>query len=58
MILALVLVMVDAIRFDAAKGGMMAVSAIIPFAYLAFFLFAPVFSNLNQSRPVPERVTG
>ena len=48
---------IDVIRFDEAKSGLMFTSALIPAIYLVFFLFAPVFSNLNQSRPVPERVT-
>ena len=35
----------------------MMTSALIPLVYFVFFLFAPVFTNLNQARPVPERVT-
>jgi ubiquinol-cytochrome c reductase cytochrome b subunit len=51
------LVIVDAIRYDEAKSGLMMVSALLPLIYFVFFLLAPVFSNLNASRPVPERVT-
>jgi hypothetical protein len=35
----------------------MMTSALLPLLYFFFFLFAPVLTNLNQSRPVPERVT-
>jgi ubiquinol-cytochrome c reductase cytochrome b subunit len=55
--LAFVLLVVDGIRYEPGKAGLMMTSALIPLVYLLFFLFAPVFSNLNQSRPVPERVT-
>ena len=53
-----IVLVIDGIRYDEAKGAMMAFSFLIPLIYLAFFLFAPAFTNLNQSRPVPERVTG
>ncbi len=56
-VVAVVLLTVDGIRYDAAKAGLMMTSALIPLVYFLFFLFAPVFSNLNQARPVPERVT-
>jgi len=56
-VVAVVLLAVDGIRFDAAKAGLMMTSALIPLVYFVFFLFAPVFTNLNQARAVPERVT-
>ena len=56
-VVAGLLLVIDAVRYDEAKGGLMLTSMIIPAVYLVFFFFAPVFSNLNQSRSVPERVT-
>jgi ubiquinol-cytochrome c reductase cytochrome b subunit len=54
---AIVLLTFDGIRYDSEKAGLMLVSGLLPLAYFLFFLFAPVLSNLNQARPVPERVT-
>jgi ubiquinol-cytochrome c reductase cytochrome b subunit len=56
-VVAVILLAVDGIRFDPAKAGLMLTSALIPLVYFVFFLFAPAFTNLNQARPVPERVT-
>jgi len=56
-VVVLALLFIDGIRYDEAKAGLMLTSALIPAVYLAFFLFAPVLTNLNQPRPVPERVT-
>jgi len=54
---AILLLMIDGIRYDEAKATLMMTSALLPLLYFLFFLFAPVLTNLNQSRPVPERVT-
>jgi ubiquinol-cytochrome c reductase cytochrome b subunit len=56
-VVALVLLAVDGVRFDPAKAGLVLTSGLIPLVYFVFFLFAPAFTNLNQARPVPERVT-
>ena len=57
--LALGTVVIDAIRFDPDKGGLMLVSAILPVAYFLVFLIGPlIMPSLNESKPVPERVTG
>ena len=49
--------MIDGIRYDEAKASLMMTSALVPLVYFLFFFFAPVLTNLNQSKPVPERVT-
>ena len=56
--LLIVIVVIDAIRFDPSKGGLMALSALIPLGYFVVFYLGPVFKpHLNASKPVPERVT-
>ncbi|NKC16155.1 MAG: cytochrome b [Gammaproteobacteria bacterium] len=47
----------DVIRFDAQKGWLMFFSAIIPLAYMVVFILGPIFTRMNESRVVPERVT-
>ena len=47
----------DGIRYSENKGGLMLFSAIIPFIYYAVFMLGPIFTNKNESKPVPERVT-
>jgi ubiquinol-cytochrome c reductase cytochrome b subunit len=54
----IMLLSIDAIRYDEAKAGLMLTSALLPLLYFLFCLFAPVLTNLNQPKPVPERVTG
>ena len=56
-VVAIFLLAIDGIRYDSEKAGLMLVSSLLPLLYFLFFLFAPVFTSLNQSRPVPERVT-
>ncbi len=55
--LIVLLVFVDFVRFDAEKLWLMVASSLIPLTYMAVFLLGPVFTNLNDSKPVPERVT-
>jgi len=50
-------VAIDAIRFEAEKAGIMFTSALLPLLYFGFFLLGPVYTRLNESLPVPERVT-
>ena len=56
-VVAVALIIVDAIRFDPGKSGLMLMSALVPVVYFVFFLLAPVFSNMNANKPEPERVT-
>ncbi|MFZ0255760.1 MAG: cytochrome b N-terminal domain-containing protein [Gammaproteobacteria bacterium] len=48
---------IDWIRFDPSKGTLMMVSVLIPVVYFVGFLVLPVLTRLNESRPVPERLT-
>ena len=56
-ILIAALVLIDAIRFDDGKGGLMMGSALLPLGYVVVFVLGPVFTRMNESRAVPERVT-
>ena len=47
----------DAIRYSEDKGGLMLLSAVIPLVYYAIFMLGPIFTNKNESKRVPERVT-
>jgi ubiquinol-cytochrome c reductase cytochrome b subunit len=51
------LLVIDAIRFDDGKGGLMMGSALLPLGYIVVFVLGPVFTRMNESRAVPERVT-
>ncbi len=55
--LIVLMVIVDFIRFDASKGSLMLMSALLPIGYFAVFLLGPMISGLNESKPVPARVT-
>ena len=52
-----VLGFIDVIRLDDSKSMLMLISAALPLIYFLYFLIGPVLTNLNQSKPVPERVT-
>ncbi len=56
-IIFIALGLIDVIRFDEKKSMLILVSALLPAVYFIYFLLAPVLSNLNQDKPVPERVT-
>jgi ubiquinol-cytochrome c reductase cytochrome b subunit len=57
-VVALFVATFDAIRYDEAKGALMAMSALLPAAFYFVFVLLPVFKPaLNASKPVPERVT-
>ncbi len=57
-VLVVLMLISDWIRFDPSKGGLMALSALLPIGYLLVFYLGPVFKpGLNASKPVPERVT-
>lgn len=56
--LAILMVIADALRFDSNKGLLMLMSAIIPVGYYFVFLICPQLApSLNESKPVPERLT-
>nr|MBS0021192.1 cytochrome b N-terminal domain-containing protein [Gammaproteobacteria bacterium] len=48
---------IDWIRFDPSKSTLMMVSLLIPVVYFVGFLVLPMLTRLNESRPVPERLT-
>lgn len=57
LLVALVVILIaDWIRYDAMKGVVIATSFLLPLIYYAIFLLGPIFTGLNESRPVPERV--
>lgn len=49
--------MIDWVRFDPSKGVLMGTSALIPVVYFLGFLVLPMLTRLNESMPVPERLT-
>ena len=55
-VVAVVLLGIDWIRYDEAKGVVIWTSFLIPAVYYVVFLLGPIFTSLNESRPVPERV--
>ena len=56
--LLVLMLIVDVIRFDPSKGNLMALSSLLPVGYFLIFYFCPVLMpHLNESKPVPERVT-
>ncbi|MEM7504758.1 MAG: cytochrome b N-terminal domain-containing protein [Pseudomonadota bacterium] len=57
LVLIVAMLVVDAIRYDAAKLGLMASSGVLTLGYIVVFALGPVFTRLNESRAVPERVT-
>jgi ubiquinol-cytochrome c reductase cytochrome b subunit len=56
-IVVLLALMIDAIRFEPGKGAMMAWAGLVPLGYFVVFILGPVYTSLNESRPVPDRVT-
>ena len=55
--LAVAILLIDIVRFDPVKAALMMSSAILPIGFFGVFLLAPVYTKLNESRPVPERLT-
>src|SRR5690606_41402198 len=49
--------LVDIFRWDPANAGLMLRMWLIPAVYTAGFLLLAAFTRLNDSKPVPERVT-
>ncbi len=54
----LVAVAFDAMRFDADKGALIALGAVIPVLYFVGFLLGPIYTRLGETLAVPDRVTG
>lgn len=48
----------DFARYVEGTGDLMAKGWFIPAVYLAFMFLAPLYTNLNAEKAVPERVTG
>ncbi|NIR28623.1 MAG: cytochrome b [Gammaproteobacteria bacterium] len=57
LVVILVAAAFDAIRFDADKGALIAVGALIPVLYFVAFLLGPMYTRLGETLAVPERVT-
>lgn len=55
--LVIVMIIIDFIRFDPSKSGLMLMSSLLPLGYFAIFLVGPVVTSLNDSKPVPQRVS-
>ena len=47
----------DAVRYSAENAGLMMTSFLIPLIYYIIFMLGPIFTDKNESKPVPERVT-
>jgi len=47
----------DVARINEGNMGLVTISWLIPTGYMAIMLLAPLFTNLNQEKPVPERLT-
>ena len=55
-VMVVLIVAADVMRFDPGKLGLMLWSALIPIAYYVVFVLGPLATSLNEPRPVPERV--
>ncbi len=57
-VLVVLMLFFDWLRFDPSNGGLMALSSLLPIGYFLIFYLGPIFKpGLNESKPVPERVT-
>lgn len=57
LVVLVVVGIIDWIRFDPGKSALMMVSVLIPVVYFVGFFVLPILTRLNESRPVPERLT-
>ncbi|MGF1612937.1 MAG: cytochrome bc complex cytochrome b subunit [Gammaproteobacteria bacterium] len=57
LVVLVVVGVIDWIRFDPGKSALMMVSVLIPVVYFVGFLVLPILTRLNESRPIPERLT-
>jgi hypothetical protein len=48
----------DFARYVEGSGELMMIGWLIPAIYLAVMFLAPLYTNLNAEKVVPERVTG
>jgi ubiquinol-cytochrome c reductase cytochrome b subunit len=55
-VFVVILALADVMRFDPNRAVLMMVSALIPLAYLVAFVLGPIYTRLNESQPLPERV--
>lgn len=53
----IVLALLDVFRWEPTSASLMLQMFLIPIAYIVVFLLLPAFTRLNDSKPVPERVT-
>ena len=51
------MLVVDAIRYEEQKATLMFFSSLLPIGFSVLFVLSPLFTDLNRSKPVPERVT-
>ena len=56
-VLVVALLFIDALRISPEHTSLIAKSFLVPLIYYIVFLLGPVATSLNESRPVPERVT-
>ena len=55
-VLGVLVVAADVIRFEPGKLGLMLWSLLIPAGYFVVFVLGPLVTSWNEPRPVPERV--
>ena len=55
-VLGVLVVAADVLRFDPDKFGLMLGSLLIPAVYFVVFVLGPLVTSWNEPRPVPERV--
>ena len=56
-VVAILFLFFDAIRFSPDKAGLMLTSSLMVIAYYVVFVLGSLYTRLNDSLPVPERVT-
>ena len=55
-VMGVIVVAADVVRFDPDKLGLMLGSLLIPAVYFVVFVLGPLVTSWNEPRPVPERV--
>ncbi len=56
--LIILIVIGDITRYAQAKAALMMFSTLLPLIYLVVFLLLPVHTRLNESKPLPDHLTG
>ena len=54
--IAVIILGLDIWRHDDSNAEVIWISLLLPALYYIVFLLGPIFTSLNESRPVPERV--